>query len=197
MLGQRRSPASAAVKPKRSAGPCSGEGFLADGRHHLSRPRTSCCSCHLPDVASPLLRVVCRMFGTIEAAFDAGRCPEISPLPDDPNTLHLPSPVPVRAELSADSTVTSLHLQNLCNISNCTCADLERFSLRLSCLLIPPGNASRVPILVERHSCVFASQLVTTRSLILIPTPNHESAPSSPADIFPHRFPQRSVAPLK
>lgn len=59
VLGQRRSPASAAVKPKRSAELCSREGFLADGRHHLSRPRTSDCSCRLPDAASPLLQVVC------------------------------------------------------------------------------------------------------------------------------------------
>lgn len=64
-----------------------------------------------------------------------GRCPETSSLPDSPNTLHLPRPVPVRAELSTASAITSLH-QPLCNTSNCTCDDSERFSLRLSWLVI-------------------------------------------------------------
>lgn len=130
-LGQT---ASAATKPKQSAALCSQEGFMADRRHHLSCPRMSHSSCRLPDAASPLLQDLCsRCLGPSRP--QDGRCPETSSLPDSPNTLHLPRPVPVRAELSTASAITSLH-QPLCNTSNCTCDDSERFSLRLSWLVI-------------------------------------------------------------
>lgn len=119
-LGQT---ASAAMKPKQSAVLCPQERVMADRRHHLSCPRMSHSSCRSPDAASPLLQDLCsRCLGPSRP--QDGRCPETSSLPDSPNTLHLPHPVPVRAELSTDSAITSLH-QPLCNTSNWTCADLE------------------------------------------------------------------------